>query len=243
MFTNSACYDDLNALIQDSDAIFLTVPDGSITPVYRQVCAYELSNKQICHCSGALSAGEAFPDIERTGAFGYSIHPLFPVSSKYEAYKGLADAFFCVEGQGPHLEQWKQRLEALGLRVQVIGAEAKVRYHAACAISSNLMCALAAESLELLESCGFSEELARKALTPLMKSNLDHLIADGPVEALTGPVERCDIATVQKHLDCFSDEEDRALYRAASRRLVRVAQEKHPETDYQPMKNLLKGAH
>ena len=239
LFTDTACYDSLGELVKDSDALFLTVPDGSITSVFESLKQYRLSGKQICHCSGALSSAEAFPGIQSTGAAGFSIHPLFPVSSKYEAYRELAGAFFCLEGEARYLPAWKSLLEGLGPRVQIISADSKIQYHAACAIASNLMCALVDESLTLLENCGFSPELARAALAPLMRSNLEHLIQDGPEKALTGPVERCDFATVEKHLNCLPSQSERELYRTLSRRLVDVAQKKNPDRDYTVMKEIL----
>lgn len=239
LFTGTKQYDALEALVQDSDALFLTVPDGVISSVFETLRELPISEKQICHCSGAMTAGEAFPGIGQTGAYGYSIHPLFPISSKYEAYRELAGAFFCLEGDGPHLSQWQSLLASLGPTVQSISGASKVRYHAACAIASNLMCALVGESLELLETCGFSRDTALRAITPLMRSNLEHMIQDGPVTALTGPVERGDAVTVEKHLNCFASGEERELYRAASRKLVRLAGQKHPERDYRPLETLL----
>ncbi|MGM9607240.1 MAG: NAD(P)-binding domain-containing protein [Oscillospiraceae bacterium] len=100
-FTGSRQYDSPEALVQDSDALFLTVPDSAITPVFQDLGAFEISEKQICHCSGAMTAGEAFPGIGQTGAYGYSIHPLFPVSSKYEAYRELTGAFFAWKATAP----------------------------------------------------------------------------------------------------------------------------------------------
>lgn len=240
LFTGTKQYDALEALVQDSDALFLTVPDGVISSVFQTLREFDISEKQICHCSGAMTAGEAFPGIGQTGAYGYSIHPLFPISSKYEAYGELAGAFFCLEGNGPHLAMWQSLLSSLGPMVQIIPGETKVRYHAACAIVSNLMCALVQESLELLETCGFSGDTALQAITPLMRSNLEHLIQDGPVAALTGPVERGDTETVKKHLSCFASSEERELYRAASQMLVRAARRKHPRRDYQSLDELLK---
>ncbi len=242
LFTGTKAYDALETLVQDSDALFLTVPDGTISSVFESLRDFDLSGKQICHCSGALAARDAFPGIAETGAYGYSIHPLFPISSKELSYRELPGAFFCLEGDGPHLSQWKALLESLGPSVQIIPAESKVRYHAACAISSNLMCALVQESLDLLESCGFSRELGLKALAPLMRSNLEHIIEVGPVAALTGPVERGDATTVAMHLDCFPSQEERVLYGAVSQKLVQVAQERHPDRDYEPIITLLEGA-
>lgn len=239
-FTNSHFYDELDKLIKDSDALFLTVPDGTITSVYEKLKCYGISGKQICHCSGAMTAEEAFPNISQFGAYGYSIHPLFPVSSKLETYRELSGAFFCIEGSGPHIPLWQDLLSALGPTVQVIPSAGKTRYHAACAISSNLVCALVQESLELLEGCGFSKEGALQALTPLIRSNTEHILHDGPIRALTGPMERCDTKTVAKHLSCFPSEAERELYRAVSRKLMETAQAKHPETDYTYMEKILK---
>lgn len=239
LFTGTNHYDTLEALVQESDALFLTVPDGAISSVFERLRELEISGKQICHCSGALTAGEAFPGISRTGAHGYSIHPLFPISSKHTAYRELAGAFFCLENSGPHVPQWQALLRSLGPEVQIISGASKVRYHAACAISSNLMCALVQESLDLLETCGFSRRRALQAITPLMRSNLDHLIQDGPVQALTGPVERCDAATVAKHLACFPSGSERELYRAASQKLLEIAARKNPARSYQPLEELL----
>ena len=61
-FTDSRCYDDLELLVNDSDALFLTVPDEAIRSTYEKIKEYDIAGKQICHCSGALSAAETFPD-------------------------------------------------------------------------------------------------------------------------------------------------------------------------------------
>ncbi len=238
-FTNSRFYDTLEELAGDSDALLLTVPDGAVTPVFQELAGYGMTGKQICHCSGAMTAGEAFPGIAGTGAYGYSIHPLFPFSDRLKCYRELPGAFFCIEGQGPHLEAWRALLEGLGAEVQVLAPEAKARYHAACSIASNLVCALVQESVELLEDCGFSGETALRALTPLIRSNTAHILERGPIEALTGPVERGDLGTVEKHLACLPEEAG-ALYRAVSRKLADMAARKHPEGDYTALERLLK---
>lgn len=239
LFTGTKPYAEMNELVQDSDALFLTVPDGEITNVFFALSGLDIKGKQICHCSGAMTAGEAFPGIGKTGAYGYSIHPLFPISSKHEAYRELADAFFCMEGEGPHLPQWEGLFRSLGAKVQAVPAEGKVRYHAACAAASNLVCALAELSLEMLEGCGFNREGALQALAPLMRSNLEHILRKGPAEALTGPVERCDVFTVRKHMRCLPEGTEKELYRAASQKLVEMARRRHPERDWPAMEAVL----
>lgn len=238
-FTDSSSYDDPGSLAADCDAIFITVPDGVISEIFEELKNYDLREKQICHCSGSMTAEEAFPGIAETGAAGCSIHPLFPVSDRYESYRELKDAFFCIEGSEAHLREWKLLLEGLGPKVQMIAPDKKGLYHAACAISSNLVCALVQESIDLLENCGFSRDFALQALTPLMRSNMEHLIERGPVDALTGPVERNDVRTVGKHLRVLPEAEDRELYRSVSLKLIEAAQQRHPSSDYSEMRTIL----
>ena len=237
-FTESQAFTSLGALIEASDVLFLTVPDGSITEVYEQVRQYPIQGKYICHCSGSLSAGEAFPGIDQTGAYEYSVHPLFAVSDKYEAYKELQDVFFAVEGNEEHLPEIKEMLKSVGIDLQVIRAEDKTLYHAAAVTASNLAVALLAESIDMLCQCGFSEEDARKAITPLVMGNVHHVLEKGPAAALTGPVERGDEKTITKHLSVLSGRQ-REVYRVLSSRLIPIAESKHPDRLYQNIERLL----
>ena len=146
----------LGKLIEDSDAIFITVPDNAITEVYRQVAEFEIQDKYICHCSGACTAEEAFPGIHAQGAYAISIHLLFPISSKYNCWRELAGAFFCVEGDAQAVEVFVPLLRGLGLQVQTISPESKAQYHLSCAQASNFVCALVQRSAELLGGCGLT---------------------------------------------------------------------------------------
>ena len=238
-FTNSRYYSDLGELVQDSDAIFITVPDGVIQSVYRKILTFQIQGKYLCHCSGALTAENAFPAIRASGAYGVSVHPLFPISSKYASYRELRNAFFCLEGAEKAVSVFRTLLENLGVPVRILSPEAKVRYHAGCVTASNFVCALAQESIELLTGCGFTEEEARCAIAPLMRSNLEHLLEVGPIAALTGPVERNDTATIHRHLENLETPEQQLLYRQLSQKLVKMARQKHPEQDYEQMSALL----
>lgn len=230
-FTQSKVYEDCEQLVNVSNVIFLTVPDKEIKSVFHQIEKYDLKGKQVCHCSGALTAEEAFPKIEMLGATGYSIHPLFPVSSKLTSYREMSDAFFCLEGNPEGLTEWEKILAPI-CHVKRIDKNCKVKYHAACAIASNLYCALTKLSLELLEDCDFTNQEAIKALAPLMKSNMQHILEDGPVQALTGPVERADAGTVEKHLAVLDAADDKMLYQSVTKKLTKVAKEKNPGRDY-----------
>ena len=238
-FTMSAAYENAADLVQDSDLIFLTVPDGMIRNVYEKLLREDLLRSRLLyHCSGALSASQAFPGIEAVGAGGASVHPIFPVSGRFTVYQELQEAFFCIEGDPVALSAAQDLLSQCGIRYQTIVPENKTKYHAGCVFASNLVCALMQQSFDLLCECGFTQEGARAALRPLILRNLTHVLEDGAVQALTGPVERCDAGTVAAHLNVL-DGQAEEMYRVLSRSLVSIAQEKHPQTDYAKLRKLL----
>lgn len=237
-FAGADFEEKLEDLVRKSDALFLTVPDGRITSVWDQVKELPIEGKFICHCSGALSAKDAFPGIADRGAFGYSIHPLFAVSDRFHSYKELSNAYFTIEGDRRHLEDVKDFFASFGNPVRLIGAEDKVKYHCAAAICSNQVIALIEESLTLLGECGFDEDSALAALRPLIAGNVNKVLENGCVDSLTGPVERGDAQTVRKHLSCLSDS-DRKLYALLSGKLLTVAARKNPGRDYGELKALL----
>ena len=238
-FIGTKRFDSLSGLCRESSVIVLTVPDGELRGVYAQLSSEDIGGRLLCHCSGAMSAGEVFTDIEKRGAHGCSVHPLFPVSDRYCSYKQLGRAYFCLEGSSDGTGFWSDTLTALGIHTRIIDTDVKARYHAACTVMSNLVCALADESLSLMLSCGFEKDEALAALRPLAVSNIDRIFSTDPVTALTGPVERNDVETVRKHLDCLTDSSDRDIYTAASLRLTEMAQQSRSEQDYTEMKRLL----
>ena len=96
-FTKTKQYFELEELVEESDTIFLTVPDDVIEEVWNCLKRFPIKGKMICHCSGSLSS-TIFSNIEDTGAYGFSIHPLLAISDRYSSYKELPKAIFTIEG-------------------------------------------------------------------------------------------------------------------------------------------------
>lgn len=236
-FTNSIFYSTYEALIADSDIIFLTVSDGAISSVWNLIKEIPMQDKIFCHCSGSISS-QIFSDIHTKGAFRYSIHPLLAIHSKEHSYDNLTHAIFTIEGDQTHLDTMMHLLEGLGNPVQSIPTESKPLYHAAAVFASNHVVALAKVSMDLLINCGFDESSALSAITPLLMGNVSNIVKEGPTLALTGPIERNDTSTIQKHLDCLEDSYQ-ILYKELSKILIKIGNEKHPELDYEKMRQLL----
>lgn len=226
-FTGSRAFESFDELVSLCDTVFITVPDGQIASVWKQLLAsdLDLEGKNIAHCSGAL-ASDVFAGREARGAFGYSVHPLFAVPSKTETYRELRKAFFAIEGDAAHLSEMVRLIEAEGNLVQVIDANEKVRYHAAAVLASNQVIALYQRACDELVRCGFSLENAERALAPLFLGNAEHVASDGCVASLTGPAERGDMGTIQKHLDCL-DGTTREVYSLLNDTLLDIADRKH----------------
>lgn len=236
-FTQTKFYQNMETLIDDSDVLFLTVPDSAILKVWEQIKLFQIKNKIICHCSGALSSA-VFSGINQTGAFGYSIHPLFAVNDKYHSYEDLPKAFFTMEGSPEHLNLLQNLISRLGNPVKIIEPGQKISYHTAAVFSSNHVVALIEEGIRLLGKCNFSRSEALHALTPLIRSNVENILGQGTEKALTGPVERNDITTINKHLTCL-DGKEKDLYLILSCLLAEIAGHKNKERDYSELKELL----
>ena len=225
-FTDTKYYDDLEKILSESDVLFLTVPDGQISvmaDVLDRLDGY-LEGKILCHTSGALSS-KVFSGIH-SHIYGYSIHPIYAVSSKTESYKKFKESFITIEGHDRYLSDFVSLFEGMGHMVKVIKEEDKVRYHGAAVMASNLVIGLYHLAITELTKCGFSETEARAAINPLFINNANRLIDTDEKSALTGPVERCDTGTVLKHLDKFSGDSEK-IYRLLSAQLLDIAKQKH----------------
>ena len=183
----------------------------------------------ICHCSGALPSSELNGCGDK-GAYAYSIHPLFAIPSKCTSADELQKAFFAIEGDNGKLNEAISIVEAMGNPYQIIETDQKVRYHAAAAMASNHVIALYRLSCDELVKCGFSSESAEKALAPLFLGNAQHVANEGTVASLTGPAERGDMATIEKHLACLNGR-TREVYQILNETLLRIAEEKHRTTN------------
>ncbi len=206
-FTGSSHFAQLKDLVLQSTLLFLTTPDGIIESTWNEIRTLPLTGRIICHCSGALPS-DAFTGIEQ-----------------------LKHSFFTIEGQETAVQAVSNLFTSLGNTVSRIKGGCKPKYHAAASILSNQVIAVLDTGYRLLEECGFSRESAVKATRELVLQNIDNVLLNGCSQALTGPIERNDIQTVQKHLSCL-EHEDRQMYRTLGLKLIQIAEKKNPQQDY-----------
>lgn len=236
-FTQSQYFDTVQDVIAASDTIILSTPDGAIKKVWESIKKDKIKGRIFCHLSGSLSS-DVFSGIEAYGAYPVSIHPMFAFSSKESVYQQLNQVCFTLEGNSHAVSEWKEIFTALGNPSLEISKEVKPKYHTAASLLSNHVIAVLETGYQLLCECGFSKEEARSFSSVLVRDNVEHVIKDGGVKALTGPVERADESTVEKHLSVLN-EDQKSIYISCGRELLKLAKEKNPERDYRKMEKML----
>lgn len=237
-FTETDCFSELKELVRVSDTLFITTPDAVIGSVWDCIKNnMSVQNKIVCHFSGALSS-DVFTDSQSTGASVCSIHPMLAFSDKLTSYRIPANTFFALEGDETAVSALKSLFESLGNIVCRIDKSKKSLYHTAASVLSNELVAVLDMGYSFLEECGFSRDEAVKATHNLVLGNVNSVLENGCVKALTGPVERNDLQTVKKHVNSLKGE-DRQIYILLAKRLVNLAKVKNEDRDYGEMSEFL----
>lgn len=226
-FCNTKAYTSLNDLVKSSDTLFIATQDSEIGNVWECIDKDLIRNKFIGHFSGSLSS-DVFSGAECYGAYTGSVHPMYAFSDRFNSYKGLDSVVFTAEGCSEFLENIQPVFEQCGNTVCTIDKQKKPMYHAVASMASNHMLGLLGMVVDMLVRCGFEKENAYKLLTPLITGNLENALQNGVEYALTGPIERGDISTVEKHLSVLYGEQSE-LYKQLGKQVVKIAQRKNSE--------------
>lgn len=209
-----------------ADLWLIACPDDQIADVAGQLAERPLDwgSSVVFHCSGALSSSELAP-LSKKGAATASVHPAFSFSNpKTDAHK-LKGAVCTAEGSEFALSTLQPIFEGIGFHWTAISAEQKSLYHAGTVIGCNYLVALMNASLKCLVSSGLTEASARQLLTPLASQTLDNAMNQAPEDALTGPIRRGDINTINQHLRALDHLPDiQSLYRALGKQTLPIAE-------------------
>jgi predicted short-subunit dehydrogenase-like oxidoreductase (DUF2520 family) len=114
---------------------------------------------------------------------------------------------------------------ALGAKPSHVDDSQRAVYHAAAVFASNYIDVMLAKAVELLREAGWSEREALEGVVPLAEGVLTSVRARGPVAALTGPVRRGDVNTVERHLAALRGAPVAHLYRMLGMSALEIAVE------------------
>jgi predicted short-subunit dehydrogenase-like oxidoreductase (DUF2520 family) len=166
---------------KDPRLVLLCVPDRVIS----EVAAETPVGPWIAHVSGATPLDALDPHIRRFG-----VHPLqsFSKARGAEQLDGVWGAVTAESDEARDVGWWLA--ETLGLKPFALDDGRRAAYHAGAAMASNYIVTLRAAAQTLLEAAGAPPD----ALDPLIRGVMDTDFA------LTGPIERGDWETVERHL-------------------------------------------
>jgi predicted short-subunit dehydrogenase-like oxidoreductase (DUF2520 family) len=212
----------------DCDCILIAVPDRAISFVADLLPA----PRMVLHTCGAYGA-ELLGTLQARGVSCGSLHPLQTFSTAEEGYRALPGCAFAIDGDEA-ARGWAVEIAGMveGQILRIPGA-ARAIYHAAAVMASNHVTSLIDAAVQLLNQAGVPERDGLNALAPLTKTAMHNTFEQGPVRALTGPVERGDIETVHRHLEALADSPATILelYRAASMHAVQIARRRNAQLE------------
>lgn len=187
--------------MQPADLWLVSTPDAQIGHVAEALASTEALREGdiVFHSSGALAAAALAP-VKARGAHVASVHPLKSFADPARARETFAGTYCVAEGDAAALDVLRPAYTRIGGQVTTIDAQAKILYHAASALVCNDLTALIEAGLRLYERAGISREAAQVMVEPLVRETVENVFARGTVAALTGPVARGDLGTVESHL-------------------------------------------
>jgi predicted short-subunit dehydrogenase-like oxidoreductase (DUF2520 family) len=214
----AACLGSVPALVSDvargAELVIVATPDHAIEQVLLAAEPGIEPGALVIHLAGSRGVDVFEPLIERRpGVRVAAMHPLQSFPSTTIGLERLAGAWAAVAGD-PAVADLAR---ALGMRPFELDDADRGRYHAAAVVASNHLVALLGQVERLAKSCAVPFE----AFAPLVLGSVQNAFALGPAAALTGPVSRGDLTTVEQHLRDL-DPAERDAYRALAREAARL---------------------
>ncbi len=212
-------------VVDAADLVFLTVPDDAVAAVATSVAWHRGSHA--VHCSGAASVDLLEPARAQGAAVGV-FHPLQTFASASQAEKNLRGSPFGIEASsGELLAILRGMAESLGGTPLVVSGD-KAVYHASAVVASNYLVALLDVASGLWKALGLSQEEGLRALLPLVRGTIENLESVGLPDALTGPIARGDVGTIERHLAALREVAPDVLpvYKELARRTIPIARAK-----------------
>jgi predicted short-subunit dehydrogenase-like oxidoreductase (DUF2520 family) len=211
-------------LARHARRILIAVPDTALESVASMLT---LESGVVLHTCGNKGP-EALQILAQRGVHCGAIHPLQTISDPEPGTAALDGAAFAISGDAVAVA-WAERIaRAAHGRILRIPDERRPLYHAAAVMASNYVIALLSAAQTLLTAADVDPQEALLALGPLARTSLDNALRQGPLAALTGPIERGDVSTIAAHLAALEAVPGPIplLYRAAGLETLELARKK-----------------
>ncbi|MFQ5631206.1 MAG: Rossmann-like and DUF2520 domain-containing protein, partial [bacterium] len=185
-----------------TQTIFITAPDEALPRLAPHLVEldFNFTKKLVAHTSGAVTS-EVLEPLKEKDALVASFHPIQTFAGDEFDWQKLSGIYFGIEGDEPALDVCRRFAKLFDGKYIIIPKEKKTVYHAACVFASNYLVALLNTPIQLLNSFNHDQAETAKILMPLIEGTIDNIRTLGIEQALTGPISRGDVQTVQKHVE------------------------------------------
>jgi len=205
MCGDDTCAVPLAEIPNDLTMVLVAVSDDTISRVARFLADSQKIDRKcvVAHTSGVLSSSILSP-LKKSTKLLASIHPVQTFSGLDDDWKRFFGIYYGLEGDQHALPRIRTLVDNLRGREVEIPADKKELYHLSCIMASNFLIALQAAASKVMTEIGIAEDRAFALLEPLINATLDNIKILGPAKALTGPIVRHDIGTIERHIQALS---------------------------------------
>lgn len=210
-----------------ADAWMIATPDDGIAAACRALAGSGklAPDDVVFHVSGATPSSDLRP-AQDCGALTASVHPIKTFTDAESAAHTFEATYCSAEGDQRALRVLKPAFERIGARLFDIAPELKSVYHAGGVFACNYLAVLIEAALRCHEKAGMPRAASLKALEPMVRETVNAIFEQGPARALTGPISRGDVATIQRQLAMVEnwDRDIAGLYRGLGLLAVALAE-------------------
>lgn len=220
---------DVTEAAGSGSIVLVGTGDDQIRTVCQEIAEHGgfQASQTVLHFSGALTLDVLEP-ARQAGAAVASLHPVQTFADVDSAVELIPGSVFGVTSDKAALSVALELVKNLGGEAIEIAEEDRSLYHAAACMASNYLVTIGMSAAYLYSLTGASRETAFRALLPLMEGTLKNLASKKSAGALTGPIARGDLRTVQRHLKALKERAPELveLYIVLGRSTAEVACEK-----------------
>ncbi len=215
--------EDPAEVVGRGDLIVVTTPDDVIENVVTDLAVADAfrEGQYVVHLSGARGLAP-LRRARLAGCHVAACHPAQTVPAGTASPDVFVGAAWAVTASDLDRPWARDLVEQVGGDPHDVRDEDRVLYHAGLVLGSNAVGAAVAAARHLLLAARVDDPAA--FLAPLVAASVRNVLASGS-DALTGPVVRGDLGTIQSHLDALAADlpthED--VYRLLSRVVLALA--------------------
>ncbi len=194
---------DPDEITERAELVLIAVPDDEIAPLVTGLANLGRihAGQILMHCSGRYGT-EVLEAGTSLGALPIALHPSLTFTGTEVDLSRLRQATIAVTAPAPIRPVGEALVVELGAEPIDIAEADRPLYHAAITHASNHSITILTEAMELLAEAGVADPSA--VLHTLVDASVANTMQNGP-KALTGPISRGDVGTVEAHLAALTE--------------------------------------